>query len=166
MKFVLEELRNFEIVKDFFSSFEILFRKFKIFFEILFSNFLLKSQIFLTFLKPSQRGLLLSSPWGCGDAIFDEFKFLDKFDRKCMIDKKLKLYKGYIYCSSIQEVKDIAEQINPVLNKTLGKKIKLKTKRGCSEFAISYPNYKEIKTNHKEMMSYPEEWSKNSKKTT
>ena len=95
--------------------------------------------------------------------IFDEFKFLDKFDRKCMIDKKLKLYKGYIYCPSIQEVKDIAEQINPILNKTLGKKIKLKTKRGCSEFAISYPNYKEIKTNHKEMMSYPEEWSKNEK---
>ena len=93
--------------------------------------------------------------------IFDEFKFLDKFDRKCMIDKKLKLYKGYIYCSSIQEVKDIAEQINPVLNKTLGKKIKLETKRGCSEFAISYPDYKEIKTDHKKMMPYPEAWSKN-----
>jgi len=95
--------------------------------------------------------------------IFDEFKFLDKFDRKCMIDKKLKLYKGYIYCSSIQEVKDTAERINPILNKTLGKKIKLETKRGCSEFAISYPNYKEIKTDPKKMMSYPEEWSKNEK---
>ena len=95
--------------------------------------------------------------------IFDQFKILDKFDRKCMIDKKSKLYKGYIYCSSIQEVKDIAEQINPVLDKTLGKKIKLETKRGCSEFAISYPDYKEIKADHKKMMHYPEELSKNEK---
>ena len=54
--------------------------------------------------------------------IFDEFKILDKFERKCMIDKKSKLYKGYIYCSSIQEVKDIAEQINPVLDKNTWKK--------------------------------------------
>ena len=95
--------------------------------------------------------------------IFDEFKFLNKFDRKCMIDKKLKLYKGYIYCPSIQDVKDIAEQINPILNKTLGKKIKLETKRGCSEFAVSYPDYKEIKTDQKKMMSFPKEWSKNEK---
>jgi len=95
--------------------------------------------------------------------IFDEFKFLDKFDRKCMIDKKLKLYKGYIYCSSIEKVKYVAEQIKPILDKTFAKKIKLITKRGCTEFAVSYPDYKEIKKNHKKMMSYKEEWSKNEK---
>ena len=93
--------------------------------------------------------------------IFDELKILDKFDRKCMIDKKSKLYKGYIYCPSIKEVKNTAKLINPILEKALGKKIKLATKRGCSEFAISYPDYKEIKTDHKKMMPYPEAWSKN-----
>ena len=95
--------------------------------------------------------------------IFDEFKFLDKFDRKCMIDKKLKLYKGYIYCSSVEKVKYIAEQIKPILDKSFEKKIKITTKRGCTEFAVPYPDYKEIKKNNKKMMAYNEEWSKNEK---
>ena len=56
--------------------------------------------------------------------IFDEHKILDKFDRKCMIDKKSKLYKGYIYCPSIKEVQNTAKLINPILEKALGKKIR------------------------------------------
>ena len=39
----------------------------------------------------------------------------------------------------------------------------MKIKRGCSEFAISHPDYKEINQNGEQLMKYKEEWSQKEK---
>lgn len=91
--------------------------------------------------------------------IFDEYKFLDSFERKCMISYSSKDYRGYIYFLSIDDLNKVFKLIVPIVEKNLGTKIKFEAKRGCSEFAIPYPEYKEIKDNADKMMSYPKEWS-------
>ena len=90
--------------------------------------------------------------------IFDEYKFLDSFERKCMISYSSKGYKGYIYFLSIDDLNKVFKLIVPIVEKNLGTKIKFEAKRGCSEFAIPHPKYKEIKDNADKMMSYPKEW--------
>ena len=90
--------------------------------------------------------------------IFDEYKFLDSFERKCMISYSSKGYKGYIYFLSIDDLNKVFKLIVPIVEKNLGTKIKFEAKRGCSEFAVPYPKYKEIKDNADKMMSYPKEW--------
>jgi len=91
--------------------------------------------------------------------IFDEYKFLDSFDRKCMISYSSKSYRGYIYFLSIDDLNKVFKLIVPIVEKNMGTKIKFETKRGCSEFAVSYPKYKEINDNEDKMMNYTKEWS-------
>ena len=49
------------------------------------------------------------------------------------------LYKGMIYCSSLEEAKKILEKLRPILQKNL--KFKESIKRGCSEFYNLFPEY-------------------------
>ncbi|MDC1163692.1 tetratricopeptide repeat protein [Candidatus Pelagibacter sp.] len=91
--------------------------------------------------------------------IFDEYKFLDNFERKCMISYSSKNYRGYIYFLSIDDLNKVFKLIVPIVEKNLGTKIKFEAKRGCTEFAVSHPKYKEIKDNTDKMMPYPKEWS-------
>lgn len=91
--------------------------------------------------------------------IFDEYKFLDNFERKCMISYSSKNYRGYIYFLSIDDLNKVFKLIVPIVEKNLGTKIKFEAKRGCSEFAVPYPKYKEIKDNADKIMPYPKEWS-------
>tara|TARA_Y100000768_G_C23912139_1_gene650500 strand:- start:58 stop:1167 length:1110 start_codon:yes stop_codon:yes gene_type:complete len=92
---------------------------------------------------------------------FDQFKNLSFFNRKCMIDKRQESFKGYIYFDSIETAKKLSKEITPIIEVLLGKKFKQEIKRGCSEFAIKYPNYKDI--NYK--IKYPKEWSNNEEKS-
>ena len=72
---------------------------------------------------------------------FDQFKNLSFFNRKCMIGKR-QSFRGYIYFDSIESAKKLSKEITPVIEVLLGKKFKHEIKRGCSEFAVKYPNYK------------------------
>ena len=92
---------------------------------------------------------------------FDQFKNLNPFDRKCMIDKKQNNFKGYIYFNNVELAEEISKEIMPVIKVLIGKKLKYEIKRGCSEYAVKYPEYKDV--NYK--MSYPKEWLVNEKKS-
>ena len=92
---------------------------------------------------------------------FDQFKNLNPFNRKCMIDKKQGNFKGYIYFDSVESAEESLKEIIPVIEVLLGKKFKHEIKRGCSEYAVKYPNFK----NQNFKMDYPKEWSINEEKS-
>ena len=68
------------------------------------------------------------------------------------------LYKGIIYCSNVEEAKNILEDITPLLNLNL--KYKVSIKRGCSEFYKSFSNFNIIDKKDINFMDYPKKWEK------
>ncbi len=67
-------------------------------------------------------------------------------------------YKGLIYCTSISELDKIISSISPVLKKYLN--FKIITKRGCTEFYKSYPNFNITDENDRNFMTYDKKWEK------
>ena len=53
-------------------------------------------------------------------------------------------YKGYIFCSGLKQANQISAHVNEVLEKRIGSGLSSTVKRGCSEYPISFPDYKEI----------------------
>ena len=78
-----------------------------------------------------------------------------------MIELRKKIsghYKAFIYCVGLEEANETLNILNPILTKTIGKNIPTNIKRGCSEFSIMFPNYKEINPNNKNFMEYDPDW--------
>ena len=74
--------------------------------------------------------------------VFDRLELSKNNQRKCMVELREEvsgLYKGIIYCSNVEEAKNILEDITPLLNLNL--KYKVSIKRGCSEFYKSFSNF-------------------------
>ncbi|MDA9733256.1 tetratricopeptide repeat protein [Candidatus Pelagibacter sp.] len=93
--------------------------------------------------------------------IFDNLNLPKNNQRKCMVEFRNQvagLYKGMIYCSSLEEAKKILEELRPILQKNL--KFKASIKRGCSEFYNSFPSYKIIESDKKNYMTYDQDWEK------
>ena len=93
--------------------------------------------------------------------IFDDLVLSRNNQRKCMVefrDKIPGLYKGMIYCSSLQEAKKILEDIKP--NFEILSNVKTSIKRGCSEFYDKFPKFKIIDENEKDFMNYNKDWKK------
>ena len=79
--------------------------------------------------------------------VFDKFNFKNDNSRKCMIELRPSImgkYKGLIFCNSINESEIILKQLSQVLYKNFNKKLNCKIKRGCSEYAIEYPEYNRL----------------------
>jgi len=94
--------------------------------------------------------------------VFDQIKFSGNNTRKCIIEMRSDVpgfYKGLIYCSSLTEAYKIAEYLAMVVEEKIGSGIPLTVKRGCSEYPISFPDYKEINKSGAQLMSYNEEWA-------
>jgi hypothetical protein len=72
-------------------------------------------------------------------------------------------YKGYIYCSSLNEANEIRDQVDEIVKKKIEKNIPTNVKRGCSEFGISYPEYKKINDGNSKLMRYNKEWKEKEK---
>ncbi len=93
--------------------------------------------------------------------LFDKI-ILDKNKlRKCMVEKREKVngfYKGLIYCSSLEEAKVILIDLDMIIQKYFGQALPIMIKRGCSEFAMEYPEYKEIDENQSSFFKYNEAW--------
>ena len=68
-------------------------------------------------------------------------------------------YKGLIYCAGLSEAQKIEKYLNPIIKKTIGEDLSIIIKRGCTEFSVPYPKYKEID----ESMTYNKEWLKKKK---
>ena len=98
--------------------------------------------------------------------IFDQVSYFSNFNRKSMVDKRYGdiSFQSLIYCSSVEQVCEVEKNTNNILNKIVDSNIFIESKRGCSEFALSYPNYKQIYKEKSKLMKYPKEWKKNEKK--
>ena len=94
--------------------------------------------------------------------VFDKIKLEKNNTRKCMIEIRSKVtgnYKGLIYCTGLSEAQKIEKYLNPIIKKTIGEVSSIIIKRGCTEFSVPYPKYKEIN----ESMTYNKEWLKKEK---
>ena len=93
--------------------------------------------------------------------IFDTLNLAKNNTRKCLIEMRKDIkgtYKGLIYCFSLDEANEIKKKISLLIIDQINKSIPILIKRGCSEFAISYPDYKEIKLKGEQKMKYRNEW--------
>ena len=98
--------------------------------------------------------------------VFDKLNLKNNNPRKCMIEMRPDVsdnYKGYIYCFTLNEAYEIQNQLAVILNKKINKKVSILVKRGCSEFAISHPQYKKINQNDGQLMKYNKEWQSKEK---
>ena len=98
--------------------------------------------------------------------VFDNLNLKNDNTRKCMIELRPNIsgsYKGYIYCSSLDEANKICYQVDKTLKKKIEKSIPVSVKRGCSEFGISYPEYKKINEANSKLMKYNKDWKEKEK---
>ena len=93
--------------------------------------------------------------------VFDQLELNENNTRKCMVELRPEIpgfYKGLIYCSGLKQANQIAEHLNTIVKQSIGPGLTSKVKRGCSEYPISFPSYKEINNSGPQLMNYNEEW--------
>ena len=93
--------------------------------------------------------------------VFDQIKLVENNTRKCMVELRPEIsgfYKGLIYCSNLEEAYQIADYLQIVIKENIGPGLHAMVKRGCSEYAISFPDYKEINKSGVQLMNYNDDW--------
>ena len=93
--------------------------------------------------------------------VFDNLHLENNNDRKCMVELRVGIagfYKGLVFCSSLEEANKISDYLTLLVRDNIGLGIPVSVKRGCSEYSISYPQYKEINNLGPQVMNYNEEW--------
>ena len=86
--------------------------------------------------------------------------------KKCMVEKRNDIegnYKGFIYCTSIEEAESLKNKLVILIDERLEIKHDTFVKRGCSEFALKYPDYKITDPKSKSFFKYKDEWEKKEK---
>ena len=89
--------------------------------------------------------------------VFDNLNLKKNNTRKCFIEVRPEiggLYKGLIYCRGINDAEEIESLLIPIIKTVIDDKTPVAIKRGCSEFAISYPKFKDKSNN----MQYEKSW--------
>ena len=89
--------------------------------------------------------------------IFDKLNLNKNNSRKSFIEVRPNIggaYKGLIYCTGHEEAEQIEGLITPIIKNVIKNKTPISIKRGCSEFALSYPKFKDKKNN----MYYDKSW--------
>ena len=93
--------------------------------------------------------------------VFDQIKLDKNNTRKCMIEMRKEVsgfYKGLIYCTGLEEANQIANYLGKILEEKISSELCVVIKRGCSEYPVSFPNYKEINKSGPQLMNYNENW--------
>lgn len=93
--------------------------------------------------------------------VFDQLELNKNNSRKCMVELRPNIagfYKGYIFCSGLKQANQISAHVNEVLEKRIGSGLSSTVKRGCSEYPISFPDYKEINNSGAQLMNYNKDW--------
>jgi len=67
-------------------------------------------------------------------------------------------YKGLIYCLDLNDALEISKKVNIQIQKNIRNNLRSKIKRGCSEYSLEFPDYKEIRTTGDQPMNYDESW--------
>ena len=90
--------------------------------------------------------------------LFDNIKLENNNIRKCMIELRPNVegrYKCLVYCSDLNEAESISKKLKILIDDSINNNIVADIKRGCSEFGMSFPQYKDYKSNS---MKYDESW--------
>ena len=90
--------------------------------------------------------------------LFDYIKLENNNIRKCMIELRPNIegtYKSLVYCSGLDEAESISNKLKIIIDKTINENINIGIKRGCTEFGMAYPLYKDYKSN---LMKYEKNW--------
>ena len=93
--------------------------------------------------------------------VLDQIKLIENNIRKCIVEMRPEIsgfYKGLIYCSNLEEAYQIANYIEILVKKNIGSKMHIIVRRGCSEYPIAFPDYKEINSSGSQLMKYNENW--------
>ena len=93
--------------------------------------------------------------------VFNQLELNENNTRKCMVELRPNIpgfYKGLIYCTELKQANQISEYLDTVLKRSIGSGLSSKVKRGCSEYPLSFPNYKAINNSGPQLMNYNEEW--------
>ena len=91
---------------------------------------------------------------------FDQVEFENNNSRKCMIELRPNIsgqYKGLIFCDSIKESENILGKLIKILQNNFNRNLNCKIKRGCSEYAIKFPEYNRLDDT---AMKYDTSWKK------
>jgi Flp pilus assembly protein TadD len=93
--------------------------------------------------------------------VFNQIKLAKNNTRKCMIEFRSEtsgFYKGFIYCSSVTEAYQIADHLEKIINVNISLGLLASVKRGCSEYPVSFPDFKKVNRSGVELMNYDESW--------
>jgi hypothetical protein len=88
--------------------------------------------------------------------VFERLKLKKDNTRKCIVETREEVsgaYKGFVYCRGIEEGNEILNLIKKIMFNEVSEKIPITLKRGCSEYAIAYPEYA-----IDQGMEYKEDW--------
>ena len=91
--------------------------------------------------------------------IFDQLKLPKDNIRKCFIELRPGIsgtYKGLIYSSSLDDAKNIKNYTKPILDKLIKNNFTVKIKRGCTEFDLAFPGYKDVDS--LDQIKYNQNW--------
>ena len=94
-------------------------------------------------------------------SIFYNFDFEEDLTRKTMIELRSNVsgyYKGFIYCNGLDQAKAVKDVLDTSLRDYFGPRNRSIIKRGCSEYALTFPEYGKIAEKPEEMMDFPKEW--------
>ena len=67
-------------------------------------------------------------------------------------------YKGLIYCSGLDEANAVSKYLDVILQQSIRPNMHSQIKRGCSEYPLSFPLYKEINMLGPQPMNFDSEW--------
>jgi hypothetical protein len=59
----------------------------------------------------------------------------------------------------LAEATQISTYVEKLVRKSIGTKISIEIKRGCSEYPVSFPQYKKINYSGPQLMNYDETWT-------
>jgi len=94
--------------------------------------------------------------------IFNNINLKNNNIRKCIVETRKNVkgnYKGYIYCTGIDEAKEIYENFKNKIESTEIVPKSIEIKHGCTEYYDSYPDYKSLNFQGEQKMTYPAKWS-------
>ena len=93
--------------------------------------------------------------------IFDNIHLENNNIRKCIVELRNNVsgnYKGYIYCTGINEADKVKKKLDKVIINEKLKNYKIDIKHGCTEFYNSYPKFKKINFNGNQDFLYDKSW--------
>ena len=92
--------------------------------------------------------------------LFDNIKLPRNNSRKCMLDMRKHTtgsYKGFVYCRGLDEADALCKVLQDEVTEAISPDVTVSVKRGCSEYALKYPEYAEINRDS-DGFQYPDNW--------